>query len=133
MISHPRMHRCLATVLMCVTGFASIPALAEEADVEEMIASKPGITPLLGRILADPNRNYQRFRGPDDCNGEEVYLGTRKVLEEYVATPPEKEAELRDYLLSGKEQCNCTRAIVGKEINILVKDLGLDMSELPCL
>jgi hypothetical protein len=62
-----------------------------------------------------------------------VYLGTRKVLEEYVATPPEKEAELRDYLLSGKEQCNCTRAIVGKEINILVKELGLDMSELPCL
>jgi len=133
MISRPGIHRYLAMVLMCLAGFASLSALAEEAVMEEVIASKPGITGLLGRILADPHRDYQRVEGPDDCSSEQLYLDTRKILGEYVATPAEKEAELRDYILSGQGPCNCTRAIVGKEIDILVKEVGMDMSELPCI
>lgn len=133
MISHPGMHRYLAAVVMCLTGLASFPAQTEEAAVEEVIASKPGITQLLGRILEDPHRDYQRVKGPDDCNSEELYLGTKEILGEYVANPTEKQSALRDYILSGQAPCNCTRAIVGKEIDILTKDVGLDMSELPCL
>jgi hypothetical protein len=133
MNSHPGIHRYLAAVVMCLTGLASLPAQAEEAAVESVIASKPGVTQLLGRILDDPHRGYQRVQGPDDCNSEEMYLTTRKVLQEYVATPAEKQAELRDYILSGKAACNCTRAIVGKEINTLLKEVGMEMSELPCL
>ena len=133
MNSHSLMRSCLTAVLMCLTGVASFTALAEEAAVEPVIASKPGVSELIGRILADPHRGYQRVRGPDDCNSEEVYLGTRKVLEDYVATPAEKQAEVRDYILSGQAPCNCTRAIVGKNIDLLMKELGMDISELPCL
>jgi len=133
MISHPRMHGYLAAVLLCLTGFVSFPALSEEAAVDEVIASKPGIIPLLGRILDDPHRDYDRVRGPDDCRSEDVYQATEKTLKEYVATPAEKQAELRDYILSGEAACNCTRAIVGKEINNLVNEVGMNMDDLPCL
>jgi hypothetical protein len=127
------MHRYLATALMCLTGLISFPALTEEAAVEEVISSQPGVNQLLGRILADPHRDYQRVYGPDDCNSEELYHGTKTVLEEYVANPTEKQAALRDYILSGQAPCNCTRAIVGKEIDVLLKEVNLSMSELPCL
>jgi hypothetical protein len=88
---------------------------------------------LLGRILADPHRDYQSVHGPDDCDSEETYHGTREVLGEYVDNPAGNKAALKDYIFSGQAACNCTRAIVGKDIDILMKDLGKDMSELPCL
>ena len=133
MNQHLETHRYLAAVLMFLTCLAPLPALAEETAFGEVITSKPGTTELLGRILADPHRGYERVMGPDDCNSEEVYQGTRGVLEEYVANPAEKQSALKDYIFSGQEACNCTRAIVGKEIDILVKEVGMDMSELPCL
>jgi hypothetical protein len=133
MISHIRMHRYLVTVLMCLTSLASLPALAEESAVEEVIAVTPGVTQLLGRILDDPHRDYDRVRGPDDCRSEDLYHSTENILREYVATPAEKKAEVRDFILSGEAACNCTRAILGKEINSLVNDIGMKMDELPCL
>jgi hypothetical protein len=108
-------------------------ALAEEAVMDEVIPVKPGMTELLGRILADPHRDYERVHGPDDCNSEEIYHGTKEVLGKYVASPAENRSVLTDYIFSGDAACNCTRAIVGKDIDILMKDLGKDMSELPCL
>ena len=45
----------------------------------------------------------------------------------------EKKAEVRDYILSGEAACNCTRAILGKEIDDLLNEVGMEMSELPCL
>jgi len=133
MISHLGIHRYLAMVLMCLTGFASLPALAEEAGVEQVIAVEPGVTQLLGRILDDPHRDFERFRGPDDCRSEDLYRSTEKILREYVASPAEKKAEVRDYILSGEAACNCTRAILGKEINSLLYDVGMKMDELPCI
>jgi len=133
MVSHTGISKYLALVVVCLAGFTSFPALTEEADVEEIIVNKPGITHIISRILADPHRNYQRVQGPDDCNSEELYLGTRKVLEEYSANPAENKSTLRDYILSGQAACNCTRAIIGKDIDFLVKDVDMDMSELPCI
>lgn len=133
MISHSRMRIYLAAVLMCLTGLASLIALAEETDVVQVIAVEPGVTQLLGRILDDPHRNYDRVRGPDDCRSEDVYRSTENILKEYVASPADKKTDVRDYLLSGEAACNCTRAILGKEINSLLNDIGMKMDELPCL
>jgi hypothetical protein len=98
-----------------------------------VIPVKPGVTAIIGRILDDPHRDYQSVHGPDDCSSEEVYNDTREVLGKYVASPADSKSLLKDYIFSGKAACNCTRAIIGKDIDILMKDLGMEMSELPCL
>ncbi|HYQ73473.1 MAG TPA: hypothetical protein VET88_16305 [Gammaproteobacteria bacterium] len=118
---------------MTLTGIAPAPALAEEALDVNVIPSKPGVTQVISRILEDPHRDYSRAHGPDDCDSEETYGSTRDALGQYVANPEDNKAALRDYILSGKSACNCTRAIVGKEIDFLVDDLGMSMSSLPCL
>jgi len=133
MTPHPKTRRYLAPVLISLVCFAPLPVLAEEAAFGEVIPSKPGVPELLGRILADPHRDYQSVQGPDDCDSEEMYHGTKAVLGKYVASPVENRSALKDYIFSGKAACNCTRAIVGKDIDILMKDLGMSMSELPCL
>lgn len=130
---NPQKHVFLMAVFMLLAATGSLPALAEEAAAEEQIAVKPGVNALIERILADPHIDYRSVTGPDDCDTEMLYQGTRDVLGEYIAAPEEKRSMLLDYLLSGKAPCNCTRAIVGKDFNILVKDVGLKMSELPCL
>jgi hypothetical protein len=125
--------RHLVLVLTSLVCFASLASLAEEAAIEQVIPSKPGMTELLGRILADPHRDYQSVHGPDDCNSEEIYYSTREVLEEYVENPAGNSSALKDYIFSGEAACNCTRAIIGKYIDILMNDLGADISEWPCL
>ena len=70
--------------------------------------------------------------GSDDCNSEALYHGTKEQLGKYVASPMDNQEALRDYILSGKEQCNCTLPIIGKNFNILLKDLGSDISQVPC-
>lgn len=133
MTPHPKTRSYLTLLLMSLICFAPLPSPAEEAAIVEVIPGKPGITALLGRILEDPHRDYQSAQGPDDCNSEAVYNDTREVLGKYVANPAENRPALKDYIFSGKAACNCTRAIVGKDIDILMKELGMDMSELPCL
>ena len=55
------------------------------------------------------------------------------MLGEYVARPEQNKSVLKDYIFSGEAACNCTRAIFGKNIDLLMKELGMDISELPCL
>jgi hypothetical protein len=130
---HPKTHRYPALFLIYLVCCAPLPLLAEEAAVVEVIPGKPGVTGIIGRILEDPHRDYQSAQGPDDCSSEEIYHDTREVLGKYVANPVGNKAVLRDYIFSGEAACNCTRAIIGKDIDILMKDLGADMSGLPCL
>lgn len=132
MISHPWMRICMTAVLVLLNGFTASRALSEEGLVVEPIPAEPGVTELIGRILEDPHRDYSRVHGPDDCSSEALYLSTRKQLEDYVANPTGQSAALRDYIISGEKPCNCTRAIVGKYLDVLVKDVGLSMSELSC-
>ena len=133
MSPHPKACRYLIPFIMYLFCFSPLPALAEEAAFEEVIPAKPGVTGIIGRILDDPHRDYQSVRGPDDCSSEEVYNDTRAVLGKYVASPADNKSLLKDYIFSGEAACNCTRAIIGKDIDILMKDLGMEMSELPCL
>jgi hypothetical protein len=130
---HPKTRSYLPPALMFLICFATLPSLAEAAPVVEVIPSKPGVPELIGRILEDPHRDYQRVHGPDDCNSEESYNDTIEVLGKYVARPEQNKSVLKDYIFSGEAACNCTRAVVGKNIDILMKDLGMDISELPCL
>lgn len=133
MYSHSGMRLCMAAVLTMLTGIASFPAQSEETIMGKVIPSEPGVNEVIGRILDDPQRDYASAQGPDDCNSEELYLGTKTALGNYVANPAGQQAAMQDYILSGREPCNCTRAIVGKYIDDLVKELGMDMSHLPCL
>ena len=115
-----------------LAGIGAFPARAAEPEAVIETTNEPGMTGLIGRILEDPHKSYANVRGPDDCNSEALYLGTKDILRKYVADPVENHDGLRDYLLSGKEQCSCTRAIIGKNIDILLEDLELDISQLPC-
>jgi hypothetical protein len=133
MIQHRKIRRYLVLLVTSLICYAPLHALAEDVAIEEMIPAKPGMTELLGRILEDPQRDYQRVYGPDDCNSETIYQDTRGVLGDYVANPAGKKSALKDYIFSGEAACNCTRAIVGKNIDILMKDLGANISEWPCL
>ena len=133
MTQHPKQRILLALVVTSWICLAPRPLPAEEAAFGEVIPAQPGMTKLLGRILADPQRDYQRVHGPDDCNSEAVYQDTKGALGDYVANPGEQKSALKDYIFSGEAACNCTRAIVGKDIDILMKDLGSDISALPCL
>jgi hypothetical protein len=132
MIIHPTKRVYLLTILMLLTGIGSFPVLAEEPAAVVKEESNPVMNELIGRILKDPSRDYSSVSGPDDCNSEPLYHGTKEQLGKYVASPMENQEALRDYILSGKEQCNCTLAIIGKNFNILLKDLGSDISQVPC-
>ena len=133
MISHSWMRTCMTAVLVLLCGFTATPVLSEQGLVVEPIPAEPGVTEVIGRILEDPHRDYSRVHGPDDCSSEALYLSTKKQLQDYVANPAQQSAALRDYLTSGEGPCNCTRAIVGKYLDVLVKDVGLSMSGLSCL
>jgi hypothetical protein len=110
----------------------SSPASADDpADVIQTGA--PVIPKLIGRILEDPYRDYDSVKGPDDCNSEALYLGSKEILGKYAADPAANEEALREYIISSEEQCNCTAAIVRKEFDILVNHLEADISKVPCL
>jgi hypothetical protein len=134
MIPARGVHICALALLQLLTGIASLPVLAAEDAIEQVIVPvKPGVNALIRRILNDPGTTYDSVQGPDDCSSEALYQGTREVLGDYIAAPGEQQAQLRDFILSGRDPCNCAKALVGTNLDILVGDLGLTMSELPCL
>jgi len=90
------------------------------------------LSALLKNILGDTNRNFDRYQGPDDCSTEHVYLDTRELLGNYANAPEQNQEALRNYILASKQQCNCTRAIIGKNFDILVDAVGSDLSQVPC-
>ena len=94
--------------------------------------NQPGLPGLVQRTLADPLRSFSDVSGPDDCNSETVYLGTREVLKEYAANDMKHREALKNYNLSGRDQCNCSRAIIGKDFDLVVEDVGLTFPRLPC-
>ncbi len=88
---------------------------------------------IIERIVSDPDRNYESVRGPYDCSSESLYNAAMEVLAGYADNPTENSPALRKYILSGEAQCNCTGAIVGKNFDNLLEQLGSDISEVPCL
>lgn len=117
-------------VLLAILG--SSPVLAQElGEVPEGVileTGKPVFIDLIRRIMEDPHRGYSNVDGSYDCKSETMYIGTKEVLRKYVESPEEYQAVLRDYVISSKEQCHCTQAIIGKDFDILLHDLGPETS-----
>jgi hypothetical protein len=116
--------------LLCVSG--SVPALADEPTVVPETRTADTLVPLLKDILADPYRNFARYYGPDDCSSERVYIDTAQLLGKYADAPAKHQDALRAYIESDEGQCNCTRAIIGKDFDTLVDAVGSDITQVPC-
>jgi hypothetical protein len=115
----------IQAALLVVLAFAGLtPVVAAESDEQVLESGQPVIVDLVRSILGDPARSFSSLHGPSDCTTQAMYLGSRDVLEKYVANPADQEASLRNYLLSGKDQCQCAEAIIGKDFDILLHDLG---------
>lgn len=119
----------LLALLVVLTGAGSFSLLAAGPEVVILETGKPVIPDLIRRILEDPHRSYSSVQGSFDCASEELYLRSREILGKYAAAPLENKAALSNYLLSSKEQCNCAQAIVGKNFENLLFDLGPETSE----
>jgi hypothetical protein len=125
-------HASLAAAIMLLSSLGSAPVPADEPTVLVQPEADSSMSVLLKNILGDTNRTFSRYQGPDDCSTEQLYLDTRDVLGSYADAPAEHQEALRNYLLAGKPQCNCTRAIIGKNFDILVDAVGSDLSQVPC-
>jgi hypothetical protein len=120
----------VAALLLSIPGAAAV--LADEPTVVQETETADTMAVLLKDILGDPKRNFDRYYGPDDCATEPLYVKSADRLGSYADAPEEQQQALRSYIESGREQCNCTRAIVGKDFDILVRSVGSDMSQIPC-
>ena len=109
---------------MLLAGIGSYPVLAETPEGVILQTGKPALTELIKRILEDPHRGYSSVEGSFGCTSEALYLGTKELLGKYADSPEENQEALSDYILSGKEQCHCTEAIIGKDFDILLDNLG---------
>ena len=121
-----------AVAILLLSCFGSAPLLADEPTVVVQPEAGSSLSTLLVNILGDTNRHYDRYQGPDDCNTEQLYVNTREVLGNYAEAPEQNQEALRHYILASKQQCNCTRAIIGKNFDILVDAVGSDLSQVPC-
>ena len=123
---------CLAAVVMLLSSLGSAAVLADEPTVVVQPEAGNSLSVLLKNILADTDRTYSRYQGPDDCSTASLYVETRELLGKYADAPEQYQQTVRDYILAGKSQCNCTRAIIGKNFDILVDAVGSDLSQVPC-
>ena len=122
----------LPAAAMLISTFGSVSLLADEPTVLVQPRAESSLSGLLKNILADTDRTFDRYQGPDDCATERLYLDTRDLLGNFADEPAKYQDAVRNYLLAGKAQCNCTRAIIGKNFDILVDAVGSDLSQVPC-
>jgi hypothetical protein len=125
-------HASLAAAIMLLSGPGSAPLLADEPTVVVQPEAGNSLSALLKNILGDTNRHFDRYQGPDDCSTEQLYVNTRDLMGNYADAPEQNQEALRNYILASKQQCNCTRAIIGKNFDILVDAVGSDLSQVPC-
>jgi hypothetical protein len=122
----------LTLLAMLLTSLGSAPIPADEPTVLVQPEAADSLSVLLKNILGDTNRTFARYQGPDDCPTEQLYQNTRMILGNFADAPEQYQEALRNYILAGKQQCNCTRAIIGKNFDILVDAVGSDLSQVPC-
>jgi hypothetical protein len=132
MIPQLTKHTPLAAAILLFSCFGSAPLLADEPTVLVQPEAGSSLSALLKNILGDTNRHFDRYQGPDDCSTEQLYVNTREMLGNYADAPEQNQDALRNYILASKQQCNCTRAIIGKDFDILVDAVGSDLSQVPC-
>ena len=122
----------LAGAILLVSSLGSVSVPADEPTVVVQPEAGNSLSSLLVNILGDTNRHFDRYQGPDDCSTEQLYVNTRELLGNYAGAPEQNQEALRNYILANKQQCNCTRAIIGKNFDILVDAVGSDLSQVPC-
>jgi hypothetical protein len=122
----------LTAAIMLLSVAGSAPLLADEPTVLVEPEAGNSLSALLNNILGDTDRHFDRYQGPDDCSTEQLYVNTRELLGNYADAPEQHQEALRNYMLASKQQCNCTRAIIGKNFDILVDAVGSDFSQVPC-
>jgi hypothetical protein len=122
----------LTAAIMLLSVAGSAPLLADEPTVLVEPEAGNSLSALLKNILGDTDRHFDRYQGPDDCSTEQLYVNTRELLGNYADAPEQYQEPLRNYMLASKQQCNCTRAIIGKNFDILVDAVGSDLSQVPC-
>ncbi|MGB7933297.1 MAG: hypothetical protein WCH04_13915 [Gammaproteobacteria bacterium] len=125
-------HASLAAAILLLSGFGSTSLRADEPTVVVQPEAGDSLSALLKNILGDTNRHFDRYQGPDDCSTEQLYADTRALLGNYADAPGQYQEAVRKYMLASKPQCNCTRAIIGKNFDILVDAVGTDLSQVPC-
>ena len=125
-------HAPLGVAILLLSCFGSAPLQADEPTVVVQPEAGDSLSTLLENILGDTNRHFDRYQGPDDCSTEQLYADTRALLGNYAGAPEQNQEALRHYILANKQQCNCTRAIIGKNFDILVDAVGSDLSQVPC-
>jgi len=125
-------HASLSAAILLLSVSGSAPLLADEPTVLVQPEAENSLSGLLKNILGDTDRHYDRYQGPDDCSSEQLYVDTREVMGKFADAPEQNQDALRNYILANKQQCNCTRAIIGKNFDILVDAVGSDLSQVPC-
>jgi hypothetical protein len=125
-------HIFLAATIVLLSSLGALPAAADSPTVLVQQEAESSLSMLLKNILADTNYNFERFRGLDDCSTEQVYTATRDLLGKYADAPQQHQEALRNYILTDTMQCNCVRAMVGKNFDILVNTVRTDMKQVPC-
>jgi len=125
-------HAPLGVAILLLSCFGSAPLQADEPTVVVQPEAGDSLSTLLENILGDTNRHFDRYQGPDDCSSEQIYVITRDMLGNYAGAPEQNQEALRNYIIANKQQCNCTRAIIGKNFDILVDAVGSDLSQVPC-
>ena len=124
-------HLTLAVIFTSAASILSTAAAAEEPNADSQTAESV-VPRLIERIVTDPNRAYADVQGPSDCESEILYETTIRILDGYAKSPTENALMVKRYVLSDKRQCNCTGAIVGKDFDILLHDVGTSISTIPC-
>lgn len=125
-------HISLIAAIVLFSMLPAVSALADEPTVLVQPEAESSLSELIKNILADTNYNFERFRGLDDCGDKQTYIASRDLLGRYADAPEQHEETLRNYILNNKAQCNCVRAIIGKNFDILVDTVRSDMSQVPC-
>ena len=121
-----------AAAILLVSCLGSATLLADEPTVLVQPQAGNNLSVLLKNILGDTSRTFSRYQGADDCSTESLYVNTRELLGNYADAPEQYQEAVRNHILAGKSQCNCTRAIIGKNFDILVDAVGSDLSQVPC-
>jgi hypothetical protein len=125
-------HAYLAAAILLLSLFGPVPLLADEPTVVVQPEAENSLSALLKNILGDTDRHFDRYQGPDDCSTEKLYVDTRELMGRFADAPEQNQDALRNYILANKQQCNCARAIIGKNFDILVDAVGSDLSQVPC-
>jgi hypothetical protein len=125
-------HVSLKAAIVLLSTLTAVSAVADEPTVLVQPEAESSLSALIKNILADTNYNFERFRGLDDCGNKQLYIASRDLLGRYADAPEQNEEALRNYILNNKAQCNCVRALIGKNFDILVDTVRSDLSQVPC-